>query len=307
MKFIAVLQSLFLLWLPIPNGQPNALTKGWRKQPTLAALAAPTQAVSWEPANLVNGSPCLFRVQPGKSLKSLSGDWQGRHVFFDFDVASGAWYGFAAVDLDTKAGQQALTLDSIFTDGTRSSSRHAVTIGHEAYRRIPLRVPRKYLEPDAETLDRIKQEQELKRDVFRRTGKDRLWRGAFSPPVNNIMTESFGVQRTFNGRRQSVHQGMDYRAAVGDQVRAMNSGEVVLTRELFFEGGFLIIDHGQGLQTLYMHLSDFKVKEGDRVNKGQIVAFSGASGRATGPHLHVGVRWQSVYLDPAVLLNLKLP
>lgn len=307
MKFVAVLQSLFLLWLPITNGQPQALMKGVRKQAALATLAAPALAVGWEPAKLVNGSPCLFRVKPEKLLKSLSGEWQGRRVFFDFDANSNAWYGFAAVDLDTKAGQHALALDSVFTDGARSSSHHAVTIGYEAYRRVPLRVPRKYLEPDAETLARIKEEQELKRDVFRRAGKDRLWRGAFSAPVNNVMTESFGVQRTFNGKRQSVHQGMDYRAAVGDSVHAMNSGEVVLTRELFFEGGFLVIDHGQGLLTLYMHLSEFKVKEGDRVNKGQIVALSGGSGRATGPHLHVGIRWQSVYLDPAVLLDLKLP
>jgi murein DD-endopeptidase MepM/ murein hydrolase activator NlpD len=121
------------------------------------------------------------------------------------------------------------------------------------------------------------------------------------------MTEHFGTQRTFNGKLQSVHQGLDFRAATGTPVRAMSSGEVILARELFYEGGFVVIDHGQGLLTLYMHLSQFMAKEGDRVAKGQAVGLSGASGRATGPHLHVGARWQSVYVDPAALLNLRLP
>jgi murein DD-endopeptidase MepM/ murein hydrolase activator NlpD len=76
---------------------------------------------------------------------------------------------------------------------------------------------------------------------------------------------------------------------------------------MFFEGGFIVIDHGQGLLSLYMHLSELKVKEGDMVTKRQIIGLSGGTGRATAPHLHIGVRWQGVYLDPAVLLKLPLP
>jgi len=76
---------------------------------------------------------------------------------------------------------------------------------------------------------------------------------------------------------------------------------------MFFEGNFVVIDHGQGLLTLYLHLSEFKVKEGDQVKRGQIVGLSGGTGRATGPHLHVAVRWQGTYLDPAALIRLRLP
>ncbi|MEO7632755.1 MAG: M23 family metallopeptidase [Blastocatellia bacterium] len=240
-------------------------------------------------------------------MRSLSGEWQGHKVFFDFDAASGAWYGFAGVGLDTSAGSHQLKLNYTFANGARSSSTHFVTIGRATYRRIALSVPRKFTEPDTETLERIKQEQELKRDVFHHLGKDRLWGDDFSAPVDNVITEHFGTQRTFNGKLQSVHQGLDFRAAAGTPVRAMNSGEVILARELFFEGGFVVIDHGQGLLTLYMHLSGLNAKEGDRVVKGQIVGLSGASGRATGPHLHVGARWQGVYVDPMTLLELKLP
>ena len=87
----------------------------------------------------------------------------------------------------------------------------------------------------------------------------------------------------------------------------MNNGTVLLARPMYFEGNFIVLDHGQGLLTLYLHLSEFKVKEGDFVKRGQIIGLSGGTGRATGPHLHVAVRWQGTYLDPASLMRLRLP
>ena len=87
----------------------------------------------------------------------------------------------------------------------------------------------------------------------------------------------------------------------------MNDGTVLLARPMYFEGNFIVLDHGQGLLTLYLHLSEFKVKEGDFVKRGQIIGLSGGTGRATGPHLHVAVRWQGTYLDPASLMRLRLP
>jgi murein DD-endopeptidase MepM/ murein hydrolase activator NlpD len=90
-------------------------------------------------------------------------------------------------------------------------------------------------------------------------------------------------------------------------VHSVNDGTVILAQPLYFEGGFVAIDHGQGLMSLYLHLSEFKVKHGDQVKTGQLIALSGGSGRATGPHLHLAIRWQSVYLNPATLLNLVIP
>jgi murein DD-endopeptidase MepM/ murein hydrolase activator NlpD len=87
----------------------------------------------------------------------------------------------------------------------------------------------------------------------------------------------------------------------------MNDGTVLLARPLYFEGNFVVIDHGQGLLTLYLHLSEFRVKEGEQIKRGQQVGLSGGTGRATGPHLHVAVRWQGTYLDPASLLRMRLP
>jgi murein DD-endopeptidase MepM/ murein hydrolase activator NlpD len=87
----------------------------------------------------------------------------------------------------------------------------------------------------------------------------------------------------------------------------MNSGIVLLARPLYYEGNFVVLDHGQGLLTMYLHLSVIKVKEGDHVDRGHEIGLSGGTGRATGPHLHVAVRWQGTYLDPARLMQLRLP
>jgi murein DD-endopeptidase MepM/ murein hydrolase activator NlpD len=110
--------------------------------------------------------------------------------------------------------------------------------------------------------------------------------------------------RVYNGKTRSVHQGLDYSAAIGTQVTASNSGRVVIARKFYFEGGFIVIDHGESIFTLYMHLSELLVKEDAEISKGELIAKSGSSGRVTGPHLHFGLQWQGAYLDPATLFRL---
>jgi murein DD-endopeptidase MepM/ murein hydrolase activator NlpD len=268
--------------------------------------ASTSFSVKWSPGTLVNGSPCLFRVRPSKTLKSLTGIWQRRRIFFHFDAATRTWYGLAGIGIDTASGKHQLKLEAKLASGARVSSSHSVTVGDMAYRTIDLSVPRRFTEPDAEALAEIIQERALKRELFGRISDKRLWSGRFVPPVRNVITEEFGTERTFNGLRQSVHQGLDYRADIGTPVQAMNSGRVLIARAMFYEGGFVVIDHGCGLTTLYMHLSKLRVNEGDRVRRSQIVGFSGSTGRVTGPHLHVGVRWQGIYVDPAALMAISM-
>jgi len=135
----------------------------------------------------------------------------------------------------------------------------------------------------------------------------KLWEGSFVAPVAAPVSDIFGTARVFNGTVLSRHQGLDFGVTTGTPVAAINRGTVLLARPLYFEGNCVVIDHGQGLLSLYLHLSEFKVKEGDEVQAHQIIALSGGSGRATGPHLHLAVRWQGVYLDPVTLLKLRIP
>jgi murein DD-endopeptidase MepM/ murein hydrolase activator NlpD len=170
-----------------------------------------------------------------------------------------------------------------------------------------LKVPGRYTAPSPEDQREIEQDKETKAEAFKTVSADREWKGSFAAPVDAAISDVFGVERVFNGSVQSTHQGLDFRVPNGTPVAAVNSGHVILARPLFFEGNCVVIDHGQGLLTLYLHLSKFSVKEGDDVKKGEEIGLSGGTGRATGPHLHLAVRWQGVYLNPQILLKLNLP
>ncbi len=263
--------------------------------------------VSWEPAQLVNGSPCLFRVSPPEALQSLTGNWLGHQVWFNFDPASGTWYGVAGVSLDTAPGSYQLALEGVTLSGKKAAFNHIIAVKKAAYRTAKLRVSKRFMDPDPGALERIKQEQELKGAILGQFTAERVWSGPFIAPVEAVTTEQFGTRRILNRGRRSVHRGLDYRAAAGTPVAAMNSGRVVLARHLFFEGNCVVLDHGQGLRTFYLHLSEIKVAEGEKVTSGQVIGLSGATGLVTGPHLHVAVSWQNIYLDPALLLKLELP
>jgi len=264
-------------------------------------------SLRWQPKAPVNGSPIVFRVTVGERLKSLSGKWLEHEVFFAPDSQGKVWCGIAGASLETRRGKYWLELRAATVTGKEITFQQRITVGKGKYHSIVASVPKQYTEPNAEQLREINQEKTLKEQVFARVTPEREWKGDFHPPVKAPISDVFGTARTFNGRVQSVHQGLDYAVPAGTPVAALNSGTVLLAQPLFFEGNCVVLDHGQGLLTLYMHLSKIDTKEGEHVTRGQPLGLSGGSGRATGPHLHIAVRWQGVYLNPATLLGLQLP
>jgi len=271
-----------------------------------AAEPAAFSAVSWQPQILVNGTVCLFTVEVNSASKEVTAKWLGRDLTF-LPGSGGIWYSLTGVAYETKPGTYDLALAAVMRDGRVLHQVRPVTVSAAHYKTSRLTVPQKYVTPDPETLKRIEAEREIKSVAFAHLIPAPEWSGKFVAPVSSEVSETFGTSRTFNGKLASVHRGEDFRAPSGTPVHASNSGEVVLARELFYEGNCVIIDHGLGFMTMYMHLSKFEVKEGDKVEKGQLLALSGGTGRVTGPHLHMSVRWNGEYLDPAKLLALKLP
>jgi len=185
--------------------------------------------------------------------------------------------------------------------------QQTVSVKAARYPSVHVSVSKKFTEPSAEQLKQISEDKAVKENLFSRVTPEREWSGEFRAPVEARISDIFGTRRVFNGKVQSMHQGLDYAVPAGTPIGALNRGTVLLARPLYFEGNCVVLDHGQGLLTLYLHMSEIKVKEGDQVERGQQLGLSGGTGRATGPHLHVAVRWQGVYLDPATLLKLKLP
>lgn len=263
-------------------------------------------SVSLQPDKVVTGAPIFFRVTPPQSLKSLNGSWLEHAVFFDFDAKSKSWTGIAGTSEEARAGTYLLKLTGTSIRGKEISFQRKIRVTAGKYRSITLTVAKTFTEPDPEVLKRVAEEKTLKAETFRRTAPEREWSGDFRAPVSAPVSDVFGTKRVFNGKAGSVHQGLDYGVPSGTPVHALNRGTVLLARPLFFEGNCVVLDHGQGLLTLYLHLSEIKVKEGDAVATSDLIGVSGGTGRATGPHLHIAVRWQGVYLDPAVLLRLRL-
>jgi hypothetical protein len=155
---------------------------------------------------------------------------------------------------------------------------------------------------------------DLKRDAADRIELNRVWRSKEGPaqftlplgaPVRPLpQAKSFGVKRIYNGKlAEQAHMGADYDAPVGSPILAVANGTVVLATDMFFEGNSVFIDHGDGLISMYFHLSELKVEAGQEVRKGQTLGREGSTGRATGPHLWFGVRWHDARINPKFLLE----
>ena len=257
----------------------------------------PASAANWavraQPSRMVNGGPVLFRVKPPSRLASLSGTWLGHDLAFSYDTASKTWFALAGISLETTPGSYALELTGEPVSGkapsTKISISHKFAVSRAKYPKIAVKlsVEGKFTEPSPEQQQQIAEGQQVKKDYLNRVTPEREWSGDFTAPADAAISDVFGSQRVFNGKTSSPHLGLDFRVPSGTPVAAMNGGTVLLARPLYFEGNFVVVDHGQGFLTLYLHLSEFKVKEGDQVKRGQIIGLSGGTGRATGPHLHV--------------------
>lgn len=303
----------------------NIIRKRWVSRIKLSYLAAAFTlflicalnsafAANWnvhaQPTRLVNGAPVLFLVKAPIRLESLAGSWLGHQVSFSFNPSTKTWFALAGVTFETTPGSYALELTGERSTGNsplKVSRKFVIARAKYPQIKVALTVEKKFTEPSKEQLAQIEEDQKIKQDYLNRVTPDREWSGNFATPAHAEISDVFGSQRIFNGKAQRPHYGLDFRVPTGTPVAAMNEGTVLLARFLYYEGNCVVIDHGQGLLTLYFHLSELKVKEGDMVKRGQEIGLSGSTGRATGPHLHVAVRWQGTYLDPAQLMQLSLP
>ncbi len=158
--------------------------------------------------------------------------------------------------------------------------------------------------PPAETLARIRNESTRQRRLYESFSPPVDLRGGFEQPLTGVITSLFGHRRFFNGQARNPHSGLDIAADSGTTIHAAGNGSITLSDDLYFNGKTLFIDHGQGLVTMYCHMSELLVKSGETVNKGQAIGLVGATGRATGPHLHWSVSLNGTRVDPALFMQV---
>jgi murein DD-endopeptidase MepM/ murein hydrolase activator NlpD len=178
------------------------------------------------------------------------------------------------------------------------------------YEEQNLTLAKKYVTPPRRESKRIKREAQLMKAARAKVGKlkDALYISGFTYPVDSVNIKGvFGSQRILNNIPKNIHNGVDFSADEGDSVYSISNGIVRLAGENFFyNGNFILIDHGQGLSSVYLHMSKLLVKNGQEIQKGGLIGLAGSTGRSTAPHLHLGVQWYKKRIDPMSLFEMKL-
>lgn len=210
---------------------------------------------------------------------------------------NGRWFALLGIPLDTLPGELEIRVFSGSTAGNR-----VVPVGIRNYpeQRLSIR-NQNMVEPNAAELARIEREKE-KTDALKRTFSATAPDTALSAPAHGRLSSRFGLRRVFNGQPRNPHGGLDFAVPAGTPVSAPADGTVLDTGNYFFNGNTVFVDHGQGLITAYMHLSQTAVSRGQPVKRGEILGRVGATGRATGPHLHWAVILNNTPVDPELFL-----
>lgn len=252
------------------------------------------------PRDIAQGEPFWVEIKSEKDVNSIQVKWMGRAVKYPADLP-GTQKILLGAGLD-HTGKYPLELVFELQDGTISSD-YTVSIGEKEYPEQRLTLPESMVTPPQEVIDRIVREREKIVRALNAMENDRFWSGDFVRPVSGGVSSLFGVRRFLNDQPRSPHRGVDFRGTEGTPIKAMDSAKVTLTGNFYYGGKTVILDHGLGLQTVYMHLSEIQVNQGEYISKGDIIGLVGMTGRSTGPHLHFGVYVLGEAVDPLFLVG----
>ncbi|MEA1608076.1 peptidoglycan DD-metalloendopeptidase family protein [Pseudomonas spirodelae] len=210
------------------------------------------------------------------------------------------WIAIVGVPLSVKPGSQQISVNGNQTLSFQVASKH--------YReqRITLK-NQQQVNPNAANLKRIQRELAEQTHAYQQFSPRQPSNLLFDKPVNGPLSSPFGLRRFFNGEERNPHSGLDFAASRGTPIKAPAAGKVILLGDYFFNGKTVFVDHGQGLISMFCHLSAIDVKLGAELPRGGVVGKVGATGRATGPHLHWNVSLNDARVDPAIFIGAFTP
>lgn len=239
---------------------------------------------------MIQGALVIGQTAPENKIRFLK-----RNVKVNTD-------GFFVIGLHRDTEKQADIIE-ILPDGVERVHTFAVKQRKYKEQRIS-GVPKRTVDIPESELPRIREESKLIKATREVDSSRQDFLQAFQWPSRGVITGVYGSRRVYNGQPRRPHFGVDIAAPQGTPVHAPVSGKVLLVHNnMFFAGGTLVLDHGHGVSTTYIHLHKVLVKEGDSVERGQPVAEVGSTGRSTGPHLHWGMNWFDQRLDPQLLMD----
>jgi murein DD-endopeptidase MepM/ murein hydrolase activator NlpD len=258
-------------------------------------------AVSTKPREVLQGGVVEISLRAPDSAQ-VKGLLRQQEIPF-FPEEGGNFAGLLGVDLEEKPGTLRVVLRGKDKGGAPREQVLTLRVKKKDFPSEQVSVPAAFDRLDEGTLKRIEREQARFTQLLTISTPHRFWQRPFLPPVPVEITSPFGLRRIVNGAARSPHGGVDLKASLGTEVVASNHGQVVLRDEFFFSGKSIVLDHGGGLYTMYFHLADFRAEERSRVRKGEVIGWSGMTGRVSGPHLHWGMRLNGARVDPLALLE----
>lgn len=306
-SFLEPLLASSLLLVPAmaaaanPESKPAALTATKKAASEVAPIpAVPVTSATFTPPRAKPGELVRIDVEAEGATK-LSGTMFERSPYF-FEVKPGHWRAFVAVPVTAKRGKANLAL-TVHRARSKRTIRATLGIDARQFTSHKLRVAQKFTKQSEERRRRVREDRKAFRKAYSVEPGPPLFEGNFLNPREGARLNSrFGERRVFNGQLKSRHMGLDLDGRTGDPVLAANDGVVTMVRDCFGSGNTVIVSHGAGLFTGYFHLSEFKVELGEKVKRGQLIGLVGATGRVTGPHLHLSARANGYNFDPESLL-----
>jgi murein DD-endopeptidase MepM/ murein hydrolase activator NlpD len=230
------------------------------------------------------------------------GNFQGEEIPFYPQENGNGYEALSGVDLESPAGIYPLNI-AVDVKGGVSGRMFQIEVRRAFFGVQRITLPQELVHLSPESLKRVEEEKRRTEALWAVRSEDRRWHGEFLAPVEGRIKAFFGISRILNGERRGRHNGIDIKAPRGEKVLCPNGGRVVMVDELFFGGRTVVVDHGQGLFTFYMHLDTVGVRMNQVIRRGEVVGTVGATGRATGPHLHWGVRLEGARVDPLSLME----
>lgn len=230
--------------------------------------------------------------------------WQGKKITYSRqdNEDNPKWKALLSLGLQSKA--QTVPLNIRYSDGKNTQTVTLnFTVKEKDYPVQKLTVEPKYASPPASVLERIKKDQKEIRDAFATISPVRHWELPLARPVEGVTTSEYGLRREFNGQKRNPHRGLDLDGKLNDTIIAVESGKVILVADHYYGGKTVVIDHGLGVLSAYLHMNSFLVSQGQDVVRGQAIGAVGKTGRVTGPHLHLSLSVLGQSINPNPLLS----
>jgi hypothetical protein len=250
-----------------------------------------------DPVELTQGDPFMLIVKDTEAEPEAS--FNSKELSLS-PCGEGCWVTLGLVPLGTEPGKHHVRISE---QGLGIGLSINVALGNFPVQHLTLPEDKVNLSPEDEA--RADEEAARLKALWKEQGP-RFWDGDFIMPLEGGVSTGFGVKRIMNKEKTSVHSGLDIRGNYGTPVLAANSGRVAVVDDLFFGGNTVVIDHGSGIYSVYMHLQEQRVTEGEPVARGEVIGLVGSTGRSTGPHLHYTVKLASENVNPHSLARLPV-